>query len=235
MQTPVVVLVGAGLSTASGIPDYRGNGGVWARFDQNEFHIERLHADPVRFWDQRIPLTRHMRFLDAEPNDGHRTLAAAARDGRVATIITQNIDGLHQKAGTPNDRLIEVHGNAALCRCLSCRDTVPMTDVIRAHRPGTAPRCVCGGLLKPDVVLFGEIVHLLPHAEAAAAAAGTFVCVGTSLQVWPVAGLVSTAYRGGADIIIVNRDPTPFDAHAKGVMRGDVVDALSKLFADPHP
>lgn len=230
MRPPIVALVGAGLSTASGIPDYRGSNGLWARFDQDEFHVERLHADPVRFWDQRVPLTREMRILDAQPNDGHRILADAARRGLVATIITQNIDGLHQKAGTPAARLIEVHGNAALCRCLDCADTVDTRDVLVAHEPGVAPRCPCGGLLKPDVVLFGEEVTQMPRAQAAVAGAGTLVTIGTSLQVWPVAGLVGTAFHHGADVIIVNRDPTAFDGHATRVIRDDVVDGIRSLF-----
>jgi NAD-dependent deacetylase len=230
VRSPLAVLVGAGLSTASGIPDYRSHAGMWKLFDPNEFHIDRFLADPVRFWDRRAELTRQMRLLDAQPNEGHRILARAARDETVSSIITQNVDGLHQAAGTPLDRLIEVHGNAAYCVCVGCRERVPTRLVIDRHRPGTAPQCACGGYLKPDVVLFGEAVERLDEAIAVVEQAETLVAVGTSLQVWPVAGLADLAYRQGAHLVILSREPTPFDDHAHEVRRGDVIEELHDVF-----
>lgn len=229
MQNPVVVLVGAGLSTASGIPDYRSGDGMWTRFDPDEFHITRFYADPDRFWARRVELVKEMRILDAEPNDGHRVLADAVKDGRVSHVITQNIEGLHHKAGTPADRIIEVHGNSAACRCIACGRTALTRDVIDAYA-GAAPRCGCGGLLKPDVVLFGEPVTELERAQEAMDEANTLVTVGTSLQVWPVAGLVQQAVARKKDVVIVNRDPTPFDTVASRIVRGDAVEGLRSLF-----
>jgi NAD-dependent deacetylase len=231
LKDPVVVLVGAGLSTASGIPDYRSDKGMWKMFNPDEFHIEAFLHDPVRFWDRRIELYQSMRLMDAEPNDGHRVLAEATADGRVHSIITQNVDGLHQRAGTPTDRLIEVHGNAALCVCMDCDERVPTTTVIEKHRPGEAPRCECNGYLKPDVVLFGEQVTELGNALRAAEDARTLITAGTSLQVWPVAGLAQVAIEQNADLIILNRDPTPFDSMASWRGNGDIIEELRRLFA----
>jgi NAD-dependent deacetylase len=230
VRSPFVVLVGAGLSTASGIPDYRSDAGMWKMFDPEEFHIDRFLADPVRFWERRVDLTRKMRLLDAEPNAGHIALAQAATRGDVEAIVTQNVDGLHQRAGTPSERLMEVHGIAANCVCMSCGDLIPTRDVIVRHEAGTAPCCPCGGYLKPDVVLFGEAVEKIDDAIAAVERAETLVTVGTSLQVWPVAGLAQLALRQGAGLIILNRDPTPFDTLADEVRRGDVVEELRFLF-----
>lgn len=225
------MLVGAGLSTASGIPDYRSDEGMWTLFDPDEFHITRFRADPDRFWARRVDLIGRMRILDAEPNEGHKILADAARRGVVSSIVTQNIDGLHHKARTPPEKVIEVHGNSALCRCVHCGTTRESREVVQEYE-GVAPRCACGGLLKPDVVLFGEPVTELERALDAVLSARGLVTVGTSLQVWPVAGLVQAAVHAGHDVVIVNREPTPFDAHATEVRRGDAVEGLRALFAD---
>lgn len=229
VRQPAVVLVGAGLSTASGIPDYRSDNGIWERFDQDEFHIDRFHADPERFWRRRVEMVRQMGILDARPNEGHHILAEAVRQGHVSHVITQNIDGLHHKAETPADRVIEVHGNSALCRCIGCGATRESRGLVDAY-DGSAPRCGCGQVFKPDVVLFGEPVTELHRAAAVAAEAETFIAIGTSLQVWPVAGLVQHAVARGADILIINGTPTPFDSFAT-VHRGDVIEGLRTVFA----
>ncbi len=230
LNGPVVVLVGAGLSTASGIPDYRSETGTWKMFDPDEFTIDKFLEDPARFWDRRIELHEKLNLMDAQPNEGHKILAHAARSGKVSRIITQNVDGLHQKAGTSDEHLIEVHGNAANCVCLDCDERCPTLDVVRDHKTGTAPRCVCGGYLKPDVILFGEQVGELENALRAAEGARTLIAAGTSLQVWPVAGLAQVALEQNADLIILNRDPTPFDAHATHLGNGDIIDELMRLF-----
>ncbi len=230
LEPPVVVLVGAGLSTASGIPDYRSDKGMWTMFNPEEFHIEAFLRDPTRFWDNRMELNAKMHLLDAEANDGHRVLAQAARNGKIERIITQNVDGLHQKAGTPEDRLIEVHGNAAKCVCMDCEERIATLEVARDHKKGEAPRCSCGGYLKPDIVLFGEQVTELENALRAAENARTLVTAGTSLQVWPIAGLAQVAVQQNSELIILNRDPTPFDALANHCGHGDIIDELMRFF-----
>jgi NAD-dependent deacetylase len=228
---PVVVLTGAGVSTASGIPDFRGKGGLWDTFDPMEFTIQRFHADPAAFWSRRAAYITAARHLDARPNRGHLALAKAARDGRVEAIVTQNVDGLHAKAGTPADRLLEVHGNGSRAACLRCGAKEPIGAVLEGLRPGVAPTCAaCGGLLKPDVVLFGEAVTAMPEAAALAGRARTLVVAGTSLQVYPAAGLVDLALAAGAAVLLLNREATPYDAHAAEVRRGPVEDELARLF-----
>jgi NAD-dependent deacetylase len=231
LPEPVVAFTGAGVSTASGIPDFRSKGGLWDTFDPMEFTIQRFHADPAGFWARRAAYITAAGHLDAQPNRGHLALAAAARDGRVAAIVTQNVDGLHGKAGTPTDRLIEVHGNGSRAVCLRCGAKEGIGAVLAGLRPGIAPTCgACGGLLKPDVVLFGEAVTAMPEAAARVAAARTLVVAGTSLQVYPAAGLVDLALANGARVLLLNRDPTPFDGRATEVRRGPVEDELVNLF-----
>lgn len=228
-----MVLTGAGVSTASGIPDFRSPGGVWERFDPDEFHISRFQADPDRFWQRRVRLLAAMDYLDAEPNEAHHLLAEAARDGRIETVVTQNVDGLHLKAGTPPDRLIEVHGNGSRVVCMACFRREPVLEALRRRSDrALAPRCeACGGLQKPDVVLFGEAVMALEEAADAVAACGSLIAAGSSLQVHPVAGLVGLAASTGKHVVICNRDPTPYDAHADQVLREDVADALRSLLS----
>lgn len=222
---PVVVLTGAGLSTDSGIPDFRSPGGVWDRFDPMEFAFDRFRADPDRFWERRAALVAAMDYLGARPNAAHRVLARAVLRGDVATLVTQNVDGLHALAGTPEDRLVEVHGNGRRCRCIECGRAEATPAVLERRRPGAAPRCLaCDGLLKPDVVLFREPVRRLPEALRAVGACRSLVALGTSLQVFPVAGLVGLAQESGARVVIGNREPTPFDAGA--VVHRGPVDAI---------
>lgn len=232
VKPPVVALTGAGVSTASGIPDFRSKGGLWDTFDPMEFTIQRFHADPARFWARRGAYITAARHLDARPNRAHLALARAATDGRVACIVTQNVDGLHQAAGTPPDRLIEVHGNGRTAVCLQCGRQEPIQDVLAtvAARPGAAPTCMaCAGLLKPGVVLFGEAVTRMPEAAAAVRGAATLLVAGTSLQVYPAAGLVDQALAQGARLVLLNREPTPYDARAHAVRRGPVEDELAAL------
>lgn len=231
VEPPIVVFTGAGVSTASGIPDFRSQGGLWDTFDAMEFTIQRFHQDPARFWERRAAYITAAGHLDAAPNAGHLALARAARDGRVHAIVTQNVDGLHGKAGTPPERLVEVHGNGRQARCLRCGAAEPIRQVLGALRPGVAPACrACGGLLKPDVVLFGEAVGRMPEAAALVAAARTLVVAGTSLQVYPAAGLVDMALAAGARVLLLNREPTAYDGRAAEVRRGPVEDELARLF-----
>ncbi len=232
LRGPVVALTGAGISTASGIPDFRSPGGVWERFDAMEFTIQRFHQDPARFWDRRARLIAAMDYLDAAPNAAHIALAQAAQAGIVSAIVTQNVDGLHSKAGTPAACLVELHGNGAWVACLGCPRKEPTEAVLARRVEGQAPRCLqCRGLLKPDVVLFGEPVTRLQRAAALVQGAGTLLVAGTSLQVHPAAGLVDLALESGADVVLINQEATPYDARATHVLREPVGEAIPRILA----
>ncbi len=237
MRAPVVAFTGAGLSTASGVPDFRSPGGVWERFDASEFTIDRFHADPARFWDRRARLIAAMDYLDAAPNAAHVALAEAVLRGDVAAVVTQNVDGLHAKAGTPAERLVEVHGSGHRCVCLTCLRREDARSVLARRVDGEAPPCVatasCGGLMKPDVVLFGEPVAAMPEALSWVREAGTLLVAGTSLRVFPAAGLVDVALDAGAELVLVNREPTPCDGAATRVLRGAVEDEIPRLLGLP--
>lgn len=238
LSTPVVALTGAGLSTASGIPDYRSSGGVWERFDPMEFTIDRFHADPAGFWDRRARLVAAMRVLDAEPNAAHVALAEAARAGVVSHVVTQNVDGLHDRAGTPPERLLRLHGDGTRTRCLGCGGREGLVEVLARRVDGRAPSCrSCGGLLRPDVVLFGEPVGAMGRAVGLVADAATLLVAGTSLRVHPAARLVDVALAAGADVVVVDREGTPYDDRAR-VVRGAVeveVPRLLGMRAGPGP
>lgn len=232
----VTVLTGAGISTASGIPDFRGPNGVWTRDPAAErmSHIEAYVADPEvrrRAWRTR---QSHPGLL-AEPNAGHRALVALERAGRLRALITQNIDELHQRAGSAPATVLELHGTMHRAVCLSCDDQRPMVDVLARVQAGEEdPRCLgCGGLLKSATVSFGQNLDPAVLATAGEAAMGCdlFLAVGTSLTVHPAAGLVEVAARGGARIVIVNAEPTPYDMFADALLRDPISDVLPALVA----
>jgi len=230
----VTVLTGAGISTDSGIPDFRGPNGVWTRDPAAEklFTIQNYVADPDvrrRAWQAR----RDHAALDARPNAAHHALVELERAGRLRAIVTQNIDGLHQRAGSAPDRVIEVHGTVAEVTCLSCGDRNPMAAVLARLEAGEDdPACVpCGGILKSATISFGQNLDRLVLDRAVAAASGCdlFVAVGTSLTVYPVAGLVDVAAQNGARIMIVNAEPTPYDPVADAVVREPIGTAVPDL------
>jgi NAD-dependent deacetylase len=228
----VVALTGAGISVPSGIPDFRTPGtGLWENVDPMEVaHIDALHEDPVRFWSfygQRFATLGSKRA-----NDAHRALVAMEQRGLLDAVITQNIDMLHRKAGTRE--LIEVHGSIASCSCPGCRTSVPLEQVsVRLERAGDGvPRCEdCGAPLKPDVVLFGELLprRALKRAQELCEAADVLLCVGSSLEVHPVAGLPQITRASGGRVAILTQGPTPLDAIADVRLRGDVVAEFDKL------
>jgi NAD-dependent deacetylase len=229
----VVALTGAGISVPSGIPDFRSPGtGLWADVDpMSVAHIDVWRRDPAHFWafyGQRFALLR-----DKVPNGAHRALAELEARAALEAVITQNIDGLHRAAGTRE--LIEVHGTIATSSCLVCGRSYPL-DEARA-RLGSAddgvPRCDCGAPLKPDVVLFGELLpeRALARASALAASADLLLCVGSSLEVWPVAGLPESTLAAGGAVAIVTMGPTPYDSAAAVRLDGDVVEELEALVA----
>jgi NAD-dependent deacetylase len=226
----VVALTGAGISVPSGIPDFRSPGtGLWANVDPMEVaHIDAWRRDPERFW--HFYGDRFQRLEGKEPNGAHRALAELEARGVVDAVVTQNIDMLHRKAGT--ERLIEVHGTIATSSCLTCGARYPLREV-RERLEAGVPRCDCCQPLKPDVVLFGEMLPLGPMEEATRLAreADVLLCVGTSLEVWPVAGLAEVTERSGGAVAIVTQGPTPFDDVATVKLSGDVVDELEALVA----
>ena len=230
----VVALTGAGISVPSGIPDFRSPGtGLWERVDPMEVaHIDAFERDPERFWSfyaQRFDVLAHK-----QPNDAHRALAGLERAGLLQAVVTQNVDQLHRKAGTRE--LVEVHGSIAGCVCLHCGAQVSRKQAQSriAADPAGVPRCDdCGAALKPQVVLFGEPLpeRALTRAQELCARADVLLCIGSSLEVYPVAALPElTLARGGA-LAIVTKGPTPFDGVAGVRLDGDVVGELQALLA----
>ncbi|MCP2309777.1 SIR2 family NAD-dependent protein deacylase [Kitasatospora paracochleata] len=230
----VAVMTGAGISTDSGIPDYRGPQGLWQRDPsaQELVTIGPYLADPDvrrRAW----LLRRDAGALAAEPNAGHRALVDLERAGIAVRVLTQNVDGLHQRAGLPARKVIELHGTAQEVQCVRCRARTPMGEALARVAAGEDdPACLaCGGLLKPRTVMFGELLDpvVLQQADAVAQACDLFVAVGSSLQVHPAAALPQIALEHGARLIVVNAEPTPYDDAAEEVVREPISTALPAL------
>ncbi|SFL49056.1 NAD-dependent deacetylase [Halogranum rubrum] len=227
----VVALTGAGMSTASGIPSFRGDDGIWrTQFDPDDFDIRRLDADPAGFWRDRLDLHEAMFAANPEPNAAHDALAALERTGVLDTVVTQNTDGLHAAAGT--ESLLELHGNAHRVVCRSCGHRSDAADARQRVRDGEVPpRCSdCGGVLKPDVVLFGEMLprETLQAARRLARDSDVFLAIGSSLTVEPAASLPGLA-AGGGMLVLVNLDETPYSGRADVDLRADVTDVLPRL------
>ena len=233
-RQPCVVLTGAGVSTESGIPDFRSPTGIWARYDPMEYaSIDAFRRDPVKVWDfyaRRLDM-----LVEAQPNAAHDALAELEQVGWVTAIITQNIDTLHERAGSR--AVVEVHGSIRTSSCLQCFTRVPLADVVRLLDGAPAPGCpTCGSVLKPDVVMFGE---LLPRAATDRATqlareAALMLVVGSSLEVWPVAGLPLEA----KSFAIVNRGPTALDGEAALTIdapAGETLAAVARLLREPLP
>ena len=228
------MLTGAGISTESGIPDYRGPNGLWTRDPDAEKLVTLSYylADPDirrRAWLMR----RDVGHLDVRPNAGHGALVDLERQGRLRALITQNVDGLHQAAGSSPELVLEIHGTVHEVECLSCRDRTTMRSALdRVDAGEPDPAClVCGGILKSATVSFGQELdeRVLAAAAAAASDCDVFLAVGTSLQVWPVAGLTEIAAAHGARVVIVNAEPTPYDDLADLVVREPIGTALPGL------
>jgi NAD-dependent deacetylase len=239
----VVALTGAGISTDSGIPDFRGPEGVWTK-DPAAERVATLDAYVSdgevrrRAWRTRIS----SRLADRQPNAGHRALVDLERGGRLDTLVTQNIDGLHQKAGTDPARVVEIHGTAREVVCLRCGDRQPAEAVLeRVFRGEEDPNCratgpagsPCGGMLKSATISFGQslVAEDLLRAERAAVECDLLLAVGSTLAVFPAAGLVPLAVRHGAALVIVNGEPTEMDRLADVVVRGPIGDCLPAMTA----
>lgn len=228
----VVVFTGAGVSTESGIPDFRSPGGFWTRnrviyFDE----FVRSRDARIEAWTRLFENRGTMQ--KAEPNAGHRAIARLVEQGKVTDIITQNIDGLHQASGVPASQVIEVHGNATFAKCLECGARHEFADIEPAFRetrePPTCRRC--GGIVKSATISFGQAMpeEEMARAEAAAVACDLFLAVGSSLVVYPAAGLPISARRSGAKLVILNRDPTELDSLADLVLNMEIGPTLSRI------
>lgn len=236
----VTVLTGAGISTDSGIPDFRGPQGVWTKDPKAEklSDIDHYLADPdvrKRSWLAR----RSNPAWDAEPNQAHLALVQLERRGALIALATQNIDRLHHKAGSSPDLVLELHGDMVESVCVGCGDQGLTRDALdRLDAGEDDPDCRrCGGILKTATVMFGQALDrsVLDAAWSAARACDVFVAVGTSLQVHPVAGLCDVALRSGGELVIVNAQPTPYDAEASRVIRGPISEALPVLVDELAP
>jgi NAD-dependent deacetylase len=230
----VAVLTGAGVSTDSGIPDFRGPKGVWTQNPGAEKLATYRHyvSDPAlrqRSWQNRLA---HPAWT-AEPNAAHLALARLAASAVPTWLITQNIDGLHQKAGTPADRVIELHGTMHGVVCVGCGDRTAMRDALARVRTGEAdPPCArCGGILKSATVMFGQALdpEVYARAVAAASACDVFLAVGSTLTVEPAASLCALAVKSGARLVIVNRDPTPYDHLATATIAEPIGQAIPAI------
>ena len=212
---PCIALTGAGVSTESGIPDFRSPSGLWAQFDPLDYgSIDSFRSDPERVW--RFYAPRFAMLTSAEPNPAHLALAELEGLGLLSAVVTQNIDRLHERAGSRE--VVEVHGSIRASTCPGCRRTYSLDDVLPLIEAGEgAPRCLdCGAVLKPDVVFFGELLPAaaIDRATEVARAARLMLVVGSSLEVYPVAGLPLETLSAGGMLAIVNRGSTPFDGRA---------------------
>ena len=232
----VTALTGAGISTDSGIPDFRGPNGVWTKDPRAErlSHIRHYVEDPevrIRAWQSRLA---HPAWT-ARPNAAHRALVEIERKGKLHTLVTQNIDGLHQLAGTSEDILIEIHGTIREVVCLSCDERAPMERALARVRAGeTDPSCrSCGGILKSATVSFGQSLDpdQLDRAAAEAGRSDLFLALGTSLGVYPVAYLPNRTLENGGRLLIVNAEPTPYDRLAHAVLNAPLSEVLPALAA----
>ena len=225
----LVAFTGAGLSAESGIPTYRGAGGLWSKYDPSKFaSIQYFMQDPSYYWqffkEERYPIIKA-----AKPNQAHHTLVELEKQGKLFQVITQNIDGLHQEAG--QSEVIELHGNTRHIKCMDCSKIYPMEDIYKKLDTESPPRCTCGGWLKPDVVMFGEGLpqQALNKAWEAARTCDTFMVVGSSLVVYPAAQIPLAAKENGATLLIINIDPTPMDDMADLVIHQKATEVLSRF------
>lgn len=237
-STTAVAFTGAGISTESGLPDFRSSGGLWGQWDPQEVATVRaLRKAPERFY--AFYRTRLAALATAQPNAAHYALAQLERWSVLSALITQNVDGLHHAAGS--QRVIELHGNLREASCIDCRAISAMEAITVALECGQLPLCPrCGGLLKPNIVLFEELLPEAAFAEAEDACHYTDIVliVGSSLQVTPAAWLPEVAYERGAAVIIINDEPTAFDARAEVVLRGRaaaIVPTLVRMLESPDP
>jgi NAD-dependent deacetylase len=226
---PCVVLTGAGVSTESGIPDFRSRQGIWAQYDPMEYAtIEAFRRDPVKVWDfygKRLDVLKQ-----AQPNAAHLTLAELERAGYIHAVVTQNVDRLHELAGSRE--VVEVHGSIRTSSCLECGETATFDEVVRQLEDAPAPVCPgCGAVLKPGVVMFGELLpaDAIERATVLARSTRLLLVVGSSLAVYPVAALPEDTLQAGGMLAIVNAEPTPYDGRAALAIHAPAGETLSAV------
>jgi len=229
----VIVFTGAGISTESGIPDFRSPGGIWSRYDPEDFTIQKFLSSPAArktIWKMSV---EGGLLTEAEPNLAHYAIAELYQLGKLDCVITQNIDNLHQKAGVPEDKVFELHGNVRWVVCLSCRRRFPMPEVLQKIKEGIeVPDCPgCQGILKPDAVFFGEALpqETLQEAIRRAQNCDLFIVIGSTLVIYPAAYIPTYAGEAGATLAIVNLTPTPFDHYAAVVIRGKAGEIMPRV------
>ena len=228
----ITVFTGAGMSTESGIPDFRSPGGIWSKADPDEFTIQR-------FMSSKESREKHWKLfsdtgltLDMEPHPGHCAIAEMEKLGKLQCVITQNVDNLHQKAGCSPERVFELHGNMQRVICMNCKQMTPMTDIIRRLENESDPECkLCGGILKPDAVFFGESLpqQVLIEAAEYARSSDLFIVVGSTLVVYPAAYMPVYALEAGAELIIVNLSSTPLDEYADVRIKGKAGEYMPEI------
>jgi NAD-dependent deacetylase len=227
----IAAFTGAGISTESGIPDFRSPGGIWARYKPIEFG-DFIASAEARRESWRRKFATHPTLASATPNAGHRALARLVEQGRMSAIITQNVDGLHQASGVPDDKVIELHGNTTYAACLDCHRRHELDWVRDIFADGERlPACTsCGGHIKTATISFGQAMpqEAMERAQAATIAADLFIVLGSSLVVYPAAGFPITAKRNGSRLVIVNRDPTDQDELADLVINAEIGAVMSR-------
>ena len=229
----VVVFTGAGISTESGIPDFRSPGGIWSRYDPEEFTIQKFLRSPESRKLQWKMLTEAGLTTEAKPNPAHYATAELYQMGKLDCVITQNVDNLHQKAGVPGDNVFELHGNMQWVVCLSCHRRFPIKEILQKIKEGIeVPDCpYCHGILKPDAVFFGEALPQTTLAEATQRSRNCdlLIVIGSTLVVYPAAYIPMYAKEAGAKLAIVNLSETPLDRYAAVIVRGKVGEIMSKV------
>src|SRR5215475_2437986 len=221
----IVIFTGAGISTESGIPDFRSPGGIWTKMRPIDFSDFMASEEARReTWRRRFATDETLR--KAEPNRGHRAVATLVSRGKASAVITQNIDGLHQASGVPASRVIELHGNTTYAHCLDCAQRYEIADIrTEFEQTGEAPCCVsCGGFVKTATISFGQSMPpaAMIRAEEETRAADLFIAIGSSLVVYPAAGFPEMAVRNGTQLVILNREPTGLDPYADLVLHREI-------------
>jgi NAD-dependent deacetylase len=229
----IVPFTGAGISTESGIPDFRSSGGLWTKNKPIPFDDYMASAEARdEAWRRRFAIEDT--FAQARPGRGHLALASLYRAGKVPALVTQNIDDLHQASGIAPRDVVELHGNTTYAVCLACETRHELSGIKQKFDAnGCAPDCSCGGIIKTATVSFGQAMpaEAMQRAQALAACCDLLLVVGSSLVVWPAAGIPLLAKRNGAALVIINREPTEFDEFADLVVRNDIGDALGPFIA----
>ncbi len=233
----LVVFTGAGISTESGIPDYRSQGGIWDKFKPVYFdEFMSSKASRIKYWEQRLDMEKSLSV--SKPNTGHKSLATLYTQGILKTLITQNIDGLHEASGIPKEKIIELHGNTRRVRCMSCKKLISWDEATAMIDAGEkAPVCSCGGFLKPDTVSFGQAMPVEETQRAAmlSSKSDVFIVVGSTLLVQPAALMPEYAKNAGSFLIIINLSETPYDKVCDVLITGKAGDVLNKIVAQVIP